>query len=85
MPQVGADYPGVYGDFFAWFGDDEDCLNWLWCPDEDFALPVLPWSQAVGGSGRWRCARCRKWVPATSGTLFAKTRTPLAVCVGEAW
>ena len=35
--------------------------------------------------GRWRCTSCRRWVSATAGTLFARTRTPLTVWFDAAW
>ena len=42
MPQAGADYPEFYGDFLAWFGDDEagsDYLDWLRWPDGHVKFP----------------------------------------------
>lgn len=82
------DYPGHYGDFLAWFGDDESCmdyLDWLRWPDGNFSCPFCQCQKRWKVAGRWRCAGCRKWVSATSGTLFAKTRTPLTVWFEAAW
>lgn len=88
MAGVGVDYPGLYGDFLAWFGDDEACLDyldWLRWPDWNFTCPFCQGHKRWKVAGRWRCAGCRKWVSATSGTLFAKTRTPLTVWFEAAW
>ena len=88
MPQDGVDYPGHYGDFLAWFSDDEACmdyLDWLRWPGGNFTCPFCQCQKRWNVAGRWRCAGCRKWVSATSGTLFAKTRTPLTIWFEAAW
>ncbi len=88
MPRAGVDYPGFYGDFLAWFGDDEDCLDyldWLRWPDGHFLCPFGQCPKRWKVAGRWRCAGCRRWVSATGGTLFAKTGTPLTIWVEAAW
>lgn len=42
VTQDGVDYTGHYGDFLAWFGHDEICmdyLDWLRWPDGNFICP----------------------------------------------
>jgi Transposase zinc-ribbon domain len=51
-PRAGAHYPRSTGEFLAWFGTDEDCLDyleWLRWPG-GFACPHC------GHAGGWRLA-----------------------------
>lgn len=82
------DYPGRYADFLAWFGEDAACLDyldWLRWPEGQFVCPFCEGAARWKVDGRWRCASCRRWVSATAGTLFARTRTPLTVWFEAAW
>ena len=88
MPVAGVDYPARYADFLAWFGDDAACLDyldWLRWPAGQFVCPFCQGEARWKVNGRWRCASCRRWVSATTGTLFARTRTPLTVWFEAAW
>ena len=49
-PRAGGHYPRSTGEFLAWFGTDEDCLDyleWLRWPD-GFTCP------SCGHAGGWR-------------------------------
>lgn len=87
-PQVGKDYPKDYADFLAWFPDDAACLDyldWLRWPD-GFSCPEC--SGTAGwrlNDGRWWCKACRRRISATAGTIFHRTKTPLAVWFAAAW
>ncbi len=87
-PVAGIDYPSNYGEFLAWFPDDEACLDyldWLRWPD-GFCCPFCAGSHAWRLSDRrWWCEDCRRRVSATSGTIFHGTRTPLTVWFTAAW
>jgi transposase-like protein len=88
MPVAGAHYPRTTGEFLAWFGTDEDCLDyleWLRWPD-GFTC------QACGHAGGWRlgdgrikCGGCGARTSLTAGTIFDKTRTPLTVWFHACW
>lgn len=87
-PQANRDYPRSYREFLAWFPDDGACLDyldWLRWPD-GFSCPrctgKVAWRLA---DGRWWCARCRRRVSATAGTIFHRTQTPLTVWFAAAW
>jgi transposase-like protein len=87
-PRAGAHYPRSTGEFLAWFGTDEDCLDyleWLRWPG-GFACP------RCGHSGGWRladgrveCGGCGRRTSVTAGTIFDKTRTPLTVWFHACW
>ena len=88
MPRAALHYPGSYGELRAWFPDDAACLDyldWLRWPN-GFVCPHC------GGESSWemadgvqRCARCRRRVSRTAGTIFQDTRTPLTVWFAAAW
>jgi transposase-like protein len=87
-PRAGAHYPRSTGEFLAWFGTDEDCLDyleWLRWPG-GFACPYC------GNAGGWRladgrveCGDCSRRTSVTAGTIFGKTRTPLTVWFHACW
>jgi hypothetical protein len=87
-PRAGAHYPRSTGEFLAWFGTDEDCLDyleWLRWPG-GFACPHC------GHAGGWRladgrveCGDCSRRTSVTAGTIFDKTRTPLTVWFHACW
>jgi transposase-like protein len=87
-PRAGAHYPRSTGEFLAWFGTDEDCLDyleWLRWPG-GFACPhcghVGGWRLA---DGRVECGGCSRRTSVTAGTVFDKTRTPLTVWFHACW
>lgn len=82
------DYPATTGDALAWFGSDDDCLDYLewlrWpdgfvCPDCDHPRG---WSL---GDGRFECTACHSRTSVTAGTIFDRTRTPLTVWFHACW
>ena len=61
FPRAGAHYPRSTGEFLAWFGTDEDCLDyleWLRWPG-GFACPYC------GNAGGWRL-RTAGWSAVTA-------------------
>ncbi len=88
MPVAGAHYPRSTGEFQAWFGTDEDCLDylaWLRWP-AGFTCPGC--GHAGGwalGDGRFKCAGCGGRTSVTAGTIFDRTRTPLTVWFAACW
>ena len=87
-PQTGKDYPGNYGEFLAWFSDDDACrdyLDWLRWPN-GFRCPRCAsktgWRLA---DGRWWCGSCEHRISATAGTIFHHTQTPLTIWFAAAW
>jgi transposase-like protein len=87
-PRAGVHYPRSVGEFQAWFGTDDDCLDyleWLRWPD-GFVC------ERCGHAGGWRlgdrrfkCAVCGAKTSVTAGTIFDKTRTPLTVWFTVCW
>ncbi len=87
-PQANRDYPRSYGEFRAWFPDDDSCLDyldWLRWPN-GFICPRCAGETAwLLSDGRWWCASCRRRISATSGTIFHRTKTPLTLWFAAAW
>jgi transposase-like protein len=88
-PVAGRDYPRDWDELRAWFPDDAACLGYLerlrW--PEGFVCPRCgergePWRQT---RGRLTCPACRHQTTATAGTIFDKTRTPLATWFAAVW
>ena len=86
---AGRDYPRTYREFVQQFPDDGACAVYLekqrWpagfsCPE--CKAEGTPWRQS---RGRLVCAVCRHQTSVTSGTIFAKTRTPLTTWFEAAW
>jgi transposase-like protein len=87
-PQADKDYPRSYGEFLAWFPDDEACLDyldWLRWPS-GFSCPRCEGEAAWRLSdGRWWCAGCRRRRSVTAGTIYHRTQTPLTLWFASAW
>ena len=85
---AGRDYPSDLVELRAWFGDDAACLDyleWLRWP-QGVRCPRCGTSVVWRQSGvRYRCRECWYTFSLTSGTIFAKTRTPLTVWFEVAW
>jgi len=86
---AGRDYPRTYREFVQQFPDDDACAFYLerqrWAAG--FSCPRCkaegtPWRQS---RGRLVCSVCRHQTSVTSGTIFAKTRTPLTTWFEAAW
>jgi len=75
-------YSGTWAEFVAWFPDEAACARHL----ERLRWPEGIVCRACGERRGWRTAQDRWWVCAgcavktsvTAGTIFDKTRTPLA-------
>ncbi len=87
-PQADKDYPRSYGEFLAWFPDDEACLDYLdWLRwSNGFSCPRCEGETAWRLSdGRWWCAECRRRISVTAGTIYHRTQTPLTLWFAAAW
>jgi len=87
-PVGGVDYPRTFQELLAWFPDDESCLRYLaglrW-PD-GFACPGCGCDRAWEiAKARWMCADCGLQTSVTAGTIFHRTRTPLATWFAAIW
>ena len=85
----GRDYPNTYREFVKMFPDDATCATFLarlrW--PEGFVCPACkitttPWKES---RGRLACPICRHQTSVSTGTIFDKTRTPLATWFEAAW
>lgn len=83
-----SEYPETFGEFRAWFPDDEACRLYL----ERIRWPDGPRCPRCSPSEVWtmkppfyRCAACRHDFTATAGTLFADTRLPLSLWFEAMW
>ena len=87
-PRAGVHYPRSVGEFQAWFGTDDDCLDyleWLRWP-RGFVCPRCGYARGWRMSdGRFRCASCDARTSVTAGTIFDRTRTPLTVWFTVCW
>ncbi|MGO9787972.1 MAG: IS1595 family transposase [Solirubrobacteraceae bacterium] len=88
MPVSGRDYPGSYAELLTWFPDEAACVDYLerlrW--PEGFRCPRR--AHRVGwrlSNGRWECAMCARQASVTAGTIFHRSRTPLATRFAAAW
>lgn len=86
--RAGADFPGSFADFEAWFATDADCLDyleWLRWP-LGFICPRC--GEAGGwklGDGRWMCSSCSHRTSVTAGTIFHRPRMSLTVWFTACW
>lgn len=81
-------FPRDDAEFYARFQDELACLRFLeairW-PD-GFVCPGCGCRDAwLMGTGHRRCVSCRRRTSVTAGTIFAGSRTPLAVWFRAAW
>jgi transposase-like protein len=87
-PDLALDYPGTWQQFRAWFPDEQACIAYLerlrWpngfhfskCSSErGWRLP----------DGRWTCVDCARKVSVTAGTIFDRSRVPLADWFTAIW
>jgi transposase-like protein len=81
VPRRGADYPGTFGEFEAWFGTETACrayirrLRWpsgFVCPGCAVAGEATEMSRNL-----LRCRACGRQVSLTAGTIFQDTHKPL--------
>jgi transposase-like protein len=82
------DYPRTLAELEARFSSEQACRDYLvqlrW-PD-GFRCPRCGGTKAWPlGSVWWRCARCRRQVSVTAGTIFQDTHTPLTVWFRAMW
>lgn len=87
-PVAGADYPSRWQDVLAWFPDDTACLTYLerlrW--GAGFVCPRCLHDEAWRRSdGLRRCSACRHTTSVTAGTIFHRTRLPLATWFAAVW
>ena len=88
-PVAGRDYPRTLSEFRARFPDEEACLRYLaairW-PD-GFDCPACGSGEGwwLGRTRRLRCARCRRDVSITAGTVFASSHLTLETWFAAAW
>lgn len=87
-PRAGRDYPGTWDELLAWFPDDEACRAYLerlrW--PAGFVCPACAGRRAWRtAAGTFKCAGCARRTSVTAGTIFDKTRTPLATWFAAAW
>jgi hypothetical protein len=80
-PDLGLDYPDTWQHFRAWFPDEQACIAYL----ERLRWPNgfnCPRYSSENGwrltDGRWTCAVCARKVSVTAGTIFDRSREPLA-------
>ena len=80
-PDYCLDYPSTWQQFLAWFPDESACIAYLerlrW--SNGFHCPKC--SKEKGwrlSDGRWACADCARKVSVTAGTIFDRSRIPLA-------
>ena len=88
MPVAGRDYPGSYAELLAWFRWEEACLDyleWLRWPDGFRCRRCVSRSGWRLSAGRWECSVCGQQTSVTAGTMFDRTRTPLATWFAAAW
>ena len=76
------------GEFQAWFGTDDACLDYL----EWLRWPGGFVCERCGNTGCWRmrdgrlrCSACDARTSVTAGTIFDRTRTPLTVWFTVCW
>ena len=81
-------YPRTLMEFERWFATEEACRSYLeqlrW-PD-GFRCPRCgdygAWQM---GRGLWLCRRCRRQTSVTAGTIFERSRLPLALWFRAMW
>ena len=89
QPRAGTDYPRNWRELHEWFPDDAACLAYLERLRCGYGF-VCPRCGVVGsywrmGDGLRPCTACRKRSSVTAGTIFAGTRTRLALWFAACW
>lgn len=87
-PRAGVHYPRSIGELQAWFGTDDDCLDyleWLRWPSGFVCGSCGRTDGWRLGDRRFKCAACGAKTSVTAGTIFDKTRTPLTVWFTICW
>lgn len=82
------DYPRSVGEFQAWFGTDDDRLDYLEWLRWPYGFVCERCGQVGGwrlGDGRFKCAACGAKTSVRAGTIFDRTRTPLTVWFTAGW
>ena len=82
------DYPGTWQQFRAWFPDEKSCVAYL----ERLRWPAgfrCPGCTSDKGwrldDGFWACSGCARKVSVTAGTIFDRSRIPLADWFTAIW
>lgn len=87
-PSEQIDYPASWQQFRAWFPDERACIAYLerlrW--PAGFRCPGCAGEKGwrIGDSG-WSCAGCARKVSVTAGTIFDRSRIPLADWFTAIW
>lgn len=87
-PMAGLYYPADVAQLRAWFASDDECLDylyWLRWPDGFKCPPCASEATSRDTMSRYRCGVCRRSVSVTAGTIFEKTRVPMAVWFETMW
>jgi len=82
------DYPATWQQFRAWFPDEQACVAYL----EHLRWPTgfrCPKCRSEKGwrlsDGRWSCSDCARKVSVMAGTIFDRSRVPLADWFTAVW
>jgi len=87
-PSDRLDYPATWQQFRAWFPDEQSCLAYLerlrW--RNGFRCPGCAAEKGWRlDDGRWACSVCARKVSVTAGTIFDRSRIPLADWFTAIW
>ena len=82
------DYPGTWQQFRAWFPDEKSCVAYLehlrW--PSGFRCPGCAGDKGWRlNDGHWVCSGCARRVSVTAGTIFDRSRVPLADWFTAVW
>ncbi len=82
------DYPGTWQQFRTWFPDEQACAAYLerlrW--PEGFRCPGCANRKGWRlDDGSWACSGCTRRVSITAGTIFDRSRVPLADWFTAIW
>jgi len=82
------DYPGTWQQFRAWFPDEQSCVCYLarlrW--PTGFRCPGCASEKGWRlDDGSWACSSCARKVSVTAGTIFDRSRVPLADWFTAIW
>jgi len=82
------DYPATWRQFRTWFPDEQSCIAYL----EHLRWPTgfrCPGCAGEKGwrlhDGCWACSGCARRVSVTAGTIFDRSRVPLADWFTAIW